>query len=335
MNTQKKHRKTGLAGAGSVLQDDRLRSEKLKEIDLFVLDLDGTFYLGDRPIDGALDFVNCVLESGKKILFFTNNSSRSPQAYMERLAGMGCAISRDQIMTSGDVTIAYLKEQEPGKSVYLVGTPALEESFRRDGIRLWDPQKDETGSQVAGDGAGTGAVAGTGEAAGTGAGAVDGDGAGTGAGAASSRPDIVVVGFDTTLTYHKLERACTYIREGALFLATHLDINCPTEYGFMPDCGAFCAAITLSTGVEPKYLGKPFQETVDMVLLCTGVRRERVAFVGDRLYTDVAVGVNHGAKGFLVLSGETKMEDIKNSQVKPDEVYDSLGEMKRLLFGDS
>ncbi len=293
---------TGRGGAGPALPDDRIRAEKLREIDLFVLDLDGTFYLGDRPIDGALDFVDYVRESGKKILFFTNNSSRSPKVYMERLAGMGCPISRDQIMTSGDVTIAYLKENDPGKSVYLVGTPALEESFRQEGICLWDPEEDRTGSLEAG--------------------------------VTASRPDIVVVGFDTTLTYRKLERACTYIREGAVFLATHLDINCPTEYGFMPDCGAFCAAITLSTGVEPKYLGKPFKETVDMVLLHTGVSRERVAFVGDRLYTDVAVGVNHGAKGFLVLSGETKPEDIKNSQVKPDEVYGSLGEMKRLLCGE-
>lgn len=280
------------------MTDDRIRAEKLKEIDLFVLDLDGTFYLGDRLIAGALDFVNYVWESGKKILFFTNNSSRSPKVYMERLAGMGCPISRDQIMTSGDVTIAYLKETYPGKTVYLVGTPALEESFRQEGISLWDPENVGPADRTA-----------------------------------ATRPDLVVVGFDTTLTYEKLERACTYIREGAVFLATHLDINCPTEYGFMPDCGAICAAVTLSTGVEPKYLGKPFQETVDMVLLRTGVSRERVAFVGDRLYTDVAVGVNHGAKGFLVLSGETKLEDIKNSQVKPDEVYGSLGEMKRLMCG--
>ena len=281
------------------MTDDRIRAEKLKEIDLFVLDLDGTFYLGDRLIDGALDFVNYVWKSGKKILFFTNNSSRSPKVYMERLAGMGCPISRDQIMTSGDVTIAYLKETYPGKSVYLVGTPALEESFRQEGICLWNPEN-----------------------------------AGPAGRMAASRPDIVVVGFDTTLTYEKLERACTYIREGAVFLATHLDINCPTEYGFMPDCGAICAAVTLSTGAEPKYLGKPFKETVDMVLLKTGVRREKVAFVGDRLYTDVAVGVSHGAKGFLVLSGETKPEDIKNSQVKPHEVYGSLGEMKHLLCGE-
>lgn len=272
--------------SGSKEQEQR-RIDLLKKIGLFVLDMDGTFYLGDHVIEGALEFVRYVEKKGRRILFFTNNSSRSPKVYMERLAGMGCPIGRDQIMTSGDVTIAYLKDIYPGKKIYLVGTPALEESFCEEGIPLWkkgDP-----------------------------------------------RPDIVVVGFDTTLTYEKLERACTFIREGSIFLATHLDINCPTEGGFMPDCGAFCAAISLSTGVEPKYLGKPFGETVDMVLLRTGEERDRVAFVGDRLYTDVATGVNHGANGFLVLTGETKLSDVEKSDVKPDAVYRSLGEMKELL----
>lgn len=263
------------------------RIQLLKKIGLFVLDMDGTFYLGDHVIDGALEFVRYVEATGRRILFFTNNSSRSPHVYMERLAGMGCPIRRDQIMTSGDVTITYLRETYQGKTVYLVGTPDLEESFDEAGILLWKK--------------------------------------------GAPRPDIVVVGFDTTLTYEKLDRACDFIRRGSVFLATHLDINCPTENGFMPDCGAFCAAITLSTGVEPKYLGKPFRETVDMVLVRTGEEREKVAFVGDRLYTDVATGVNHGANGLLVLSGETKIEDLKDSQVKPDGIYQSLGEMKELL----
>ncbi len=267
--------------------DTAWKMDVLEPVRLFVLDMDGTFYLGDNPLPGAQDFVDYVQANGRRVLFFTNNSSRSPKVYIERLAKMGCRIARDQIMTSGDVTIAFLKETYPGKTIYLVGTPALEESFREEGIRLWEKGE--------------------------------------------PRPEIVVVGFDTTLTYEKLERACTFIREGSLFLATHLDINCPTAEGFIPDCGSFCAAITLSTGVKPRYLGKPFRETVDMVLLHTGEERERVAFVGDRLYTDVATGVNHGARGFLVLSGETKLEDVDRSDVKPDAIYDSLGEMKKLL----
>lgn len=260
------------------------KKELLKDIELFVLDMDGTFYLGDVILDGALDFLEAVKETGKKYMFFTNNSSKSPNNYIDKLAKMNCHIDRSQIMTSGDVTIQYLKEYYADKSVYLVGTPALEENFLKEGINL-----------------------------------------------TQEMPDIVVVGFDTTLTYEKLEKACTYIRNGALFLATHLDINCPTEDGFIPDCGAFCAAITLSTGVEPRYLGKPFPETVEMVLRRTGVEKEKIAFVGDRIYTDVATGVKNGATGILVLTGETKLETVAESEVKPHGIYESIGEMGQLL----
>ncbi|MBQ8851071.1 MAG: HAD-IIA family hydrolase [Oscillibacter sp.] len=260
------------------------RLELLKNTELFVLDMDGTFYLGEGILPGALEFLSAVKEAGKDYLFFTNNSSKAPEDYIRKLAGMDCHITRDQIMTSGDVTIRYLNTHHAGKTVYLVGTPALEKSFREGGVPL-----------------------------------------------TAEMPDIVVVGFDTTLTYEKLERACTYIRNGALFLATHLDINCPVEGGFIPDCGAFCAAISLSTGVSPKYLGKPFPETVEMVLDKTGGRRERTAFVGDRLYTDVATGVKNGAMGLLVLTGETKLEDVDQSDVQPDAIYQGLQEMGQLL----
>ena len=109
-------------------------------------------------------------------------------------------------------------------------------------------------------------------------------------------PDVAVQSFDTTLTYHKLDRICHYVRNGVPFIATHMDTNCPTEYGFMPDCGAMCSLITDSTGVKPRFLGKPWKETVDMVAEITGYKAEEMAFVGDRLYTDVATGVNNGAK---------------------------------------
>lgn len=261
-----------------------LRKKLLEDAELFVLDMDGTFYLGEKLLPGALDFVRQVERMGKRYLFFTNNSSKSPKLYMEKLAAMGWPTERSQIMTSGDVMIEYLKTNRPGKCVYLVGTPALEETFLEGGIPL-----------------------------------------------VKEYPDAVVIGFDLTLTYDKLERACTFIRNGAEFLATHLDINCPTETGFIPDCGALCAAIALSTGKQPKYVGKPFAETVDMVLRRTGAHREKTAFVGDRIYTDVATGVKNGAKGILVLTGETRRSDVENSDVKPDGIFESLGEMGKLL----
>lgn len=256
----------------------------LQETELFVLDMDGTFYLDDEIIDGALDFLEEVKRLGKRFVFFTNNSSKSKNTYIEKLAKMNCHIDRNQIHSSGDVMIHYLKENHPGKSVYLVGTPDLEANFRANGINLTEGQ-----------------------------------------------PDVVVIGFDLTLTYEKLMRACLYIRNGAEFLATHLDINCPTHDGFIPDCGSMCAAISLSTGKQPKYVGKPFKETVDYVLDATGAEREKVTFVGDRLYTDVKTGINNGARGVLVLSGEVKIEDVAVSDVVPDAIFNGLKDMAAMM----
>lgn len=263
---------------------DGQKAELLRDIRLFVLDMDGTFYLGDRLLDGALEFLQRVKASGRRFLFFTNNSSCTPAVYRGKLAGMGAEVTEEEIMTSADVTIAYLQAHYPGQPVYLLGTKPLEDSFLQAGIRLTDEE-----------------------------------------------PKLVVVGFDRTLTYEKLEKACRFIRQGAVFLATHPDLNCPIENGFLPDCGAICALLAKSTGIEPKYLGKPCVQTVEMVLRRTGARREETAFVGDRLYTDVAAGVQNGARGFLVLTGEASLQDAADSPVKPDGIFASLGEMARYL----
>ena len=110
-----------------------------------------------------------------------------------------------------------------------------------------------------------------------------------------------------------------------------MDTNCPTEDGFMPDCGAMCALITESTGVKPRFFGKPFAETLDMITALTGYAKEDMAFVGDRIYTDVATGVNNGTKGFLVLTGEADMDTVRASSVVPSCIYESLGEMREYL----
>ncbi|MEG0378821.1 MAG: HAD-IIA family hydrolase [Eubacterium sp.] len=260
------------------------KEQALKDVKLFVLDMDGTVYLGNNLIEGALDFIHKVRETGRDFVFFTNNASRVPSFYKEKLAKMGLEVEESDIMTAGDVTIEFLKTYYKDKRVYLNGTPLLESSFKEHGIHLVDDE-----------------------------------------------PEVVVQSFDTTLTYDKLDKICRFVRNGVPFLATHLDLNCPTEDGFMPDCGAMCELITASTGVEPRYLGKPKQETVDMVLEITGFKREEVAFVGDRLYTDVATGVKNGAKGFLVLTGEADMQTVAESEVEADCIFESLFEMGKYL----
>lgn len=251
---------------------------ELKKIELFVLDMDGTIYLGEKILPGAIEFVKTARESGRKVVFFTNNASKNPNNYVDKLNRMGFGATRSDVVTAGDVTIEYLKRNRPNESVYLVGTPALEQSFIDAGITL------------------------------------------------SEKADIVVSSFDTTLTYEKLVIACDLIRNGAVFYCTHPDFNCPTETGFIPDSGAIAALITASTGATPKYFGKPHKETADMISQLFGVPFEKTAIVGDRLYTDIALGKNNGLMSVLVLSGETKIEDV-NDDNAPDIILNGIGEI--------
>lgn len=108
----------------------------LTEKKLFIFDMDGTIYLGNRVFPFAIRFIKHLRANGKKVLFFTNNASHSPAFYIEKLSRMGFEATRDEIMTSGDVTIEFLKRHRAGKSVYLVGTEDLVNSFRQSGIGL-------------------------------------------------------------------------------------------------------------------------------------------------------------------------------------------------------
>jgi HAD superfamily hydrolase (TIGR01457 family) len=256
----------------------------LKDKKYFILDMDGTFYLGDRLLNGSLEFIEHLKNTGRDFLFFTNNSSKNAKAYADKLAKMGCYVKEGKVVTSGMVTIDYLKKHYGDPRVYLLGTPMLEEDFLNSGIALVEDE-----------------------------------------------PDVVVVGFDTTVTYKKLTVACDFIREGKPFIATHLDLNCPTEDGFIPDCGAICAFITASTGVKPKYIGKPFRETLDYIIDYLQCEPEEIVFTGDRLYTDIAIGYNYGVTSVLVLTGETKRDDLKNASVQPDIIVERLSDLIQLL----
>lgn len=253
--------------------------KSLAQKKLWILDMDGTVYLGNQLFPETLPFLQRIRESGATYLFFTNNASRAKDTYVSRLNGMGIPAGPENILTSAETTIAFLKQHRPGKSVYVVGTPDLIRSFEDAGICVEEDAP------------------------------------------------IVVASFDTTLTYDKLEKACRYIREGAEFISTHPDFNCPVEGGFIPDSGAICALITASTGKLPRYFGKPYEDTLQIIEEFSGVAREDMVVVGDRLYTDIALGAKHGVASVLVLSGETTLEDLEGSDVQPSVIVQNVGEL--------
>lgn len=250
----------------------------LRDVKCFALDMDGTFYLGGSLLPGSAEFLERLRETGRTFVFLTNNSSKSGTDYQRKLAGMGIDVPLEQIITSGQATIHYLREHRPGQSIYLLGNDSLKEEFRRGGISLVE-----------------------------------------------DHPDIVVTAFDLGLDYDRLAKVCDLIRGGVSYIGTHPDYNCPTETGFTPDIGATHAFIHASTGRWPdRVIGKPNRDIVDYTLARTGMTASETAMVGDRLYTDVATGVNHGLTGILVLSGETSLTDLEGSEILPHLIFDSL-----------
>lgn len=261
---------------------------KLEDIKLFLLDMDGTIYLGDELIDGAKEFLTKIKEQGKEYIFLTNNSSKSKAVYKQKLARLDIEADEEEVFTSGEATIIYLNNNKKCAKIFLLGTPLLEKEFMDAGFILVKG-RDES-------------------------------------------PDFVVLGFDTSLTYEKLWIACDYIREGVHYIATHPDFNCPLAEGrFMPDAGAIISFIEASTGERPLVIGKPNKLIIDSIIDKYGHKREDIAMVGDRLYTDIKVGENSGISTILVLSGETQMQEYQDSDVTASLVYPSVKEIAEEL----
>lgn len=110
--------------------------EDLKGKNVYLLDMDGTIYLGDKLIDGSKKFLETIKEKGKRYIFLTNNSSKNKTSYVEKLVKLGIQASEEEVFTSGEATTMYLKKQKKGAKVYLLGTKALEEEFEREGFIL-------------------------------------------------------------------------------------------------------------------------------------------------------------------------------------------------------
>ncbi len=257
----------------------------LSQIRCFALDMDGTIYLGEQWIDGAVEFLHRIEETGRNYVFVTNNSSKNASVYVEKLHRMGLDVEENKIVTSGQATIYYIQKHFPGKKVFLLGNPLLQEEFIQAGIVLED-----------------------------------------------ENPDLVVTAFDTSLDYQKMCKVCDHVRAGLPYLATHPDYNCPTETGFIPDAGAIHAFIHASAFRYPdRIIGKPNADIIEYLTNRVNLKRDEVAMVGDRLYTDIAAGRNNGLKSILVLSGEATMEDVHNSDVIPHMIFDSVKNMIDLL----
>ena len=245
----------------------------LAEKKLFLLDMDGTIYLGDRLFDGAAEFLRRVRARGGRYVFLTNNSSRGTDAYIEKLARMGVPAQPEDFLTSADAAIAYLQKTAPQALYYVCGTRSLIAQLRAAGLHVTDTLTDGI--------------------------------------------DALLLGYDTELTYRKLEDCCILLGRGAEYIATHPDLVCPTSYGFAPDCGSVIEMLDTACHRRPKILGKPQPEMVYLALERFSCAPQDACLIGDRVYTDIACGQNAGIDTVFVLSGEGVMADCEKYSIRP------------------
>ena len=122
------------------------------------------------------------------------------------------------------------------------------------------------------------------------------------------------------------------VNRGIPYYGTHIDLLYPSEDGLLPDIGAFINLIREATGKEPDAtFGKPSVNMIEPILLEHDLTPDDAVIVGDRLYTDIQLGKDAGATTVLVLSGETRRDDIAPDGIKPDIILDSVKDLADLL----
>lgn len=252
---------------------------------LFLIDLDGTTYLDNKLIDGAKTAIDKIINSGRKLCFLTNNSSKSQSDYVNKLNNMGISCLNNEVYTSGNSCINFILSNYPNKSVYLVGTDKLAKQFIDNNVKL-----------------------------------------------VADNADIVVISYDTSLSYDKLVTATRLISLGAEYIVTHADINCPHPQVYVPDVGSFIKLIEASTGKLPKYnCGKPHGIMGANISSLFHLSADCIAMIGDRLTTDMQFAINNGFTSILVLSGETTVKAYNESNIKVDYVLNSIADIVKFI----
>lgn len=271
---------------------------KKSNIDGLIFDLDGTVYLGDYALPGAVESINELRRRGKETLFVSNKPLEDRYAYANKLTRLGIPTSPEQVITSALVLGDYLARHAPELAIYVVGEDSLLCELRGFGLHLVDEFVDQDPTQVI-------------EPLGI---------------------DAVVVAFDRTLNYRKLNTAYQALIRGARFFATNADKACPMPAGAIPDAGFTIAGLEHSTGRKVEMVaGKPSPLILETALEKLGLPARRCMMIGDRVETDVLMGQRAGMRTALVLTGVTQRSQVENSRRSPDYILKTLAELPDLI----
>ncbi len=267
--------------------------ERLK-IDAVIFDQDGTVFLGDQAIPGAPETIAWLREQGKKVIFVTNKPLYPREHYAAKLNSLGIPADPEHIATSGHVTAYYLSQKHANASVYVVGEANLKTEIAAYGIKVVPEFSEQDPMEVI----------------------------------EPHDVDIVVVAFDRTLDYRKLNTAYQAIINGALFFATNPDKTCPMPGGGIPDAGGTIVALEHMTGRSVDVLvGKPSPVMVEVAMDMLGLPANRCLMVGDRLETDIKMGKEAGMYAASVLTGASTRAEARAAVPAPDLILDSIADL--------
>ncbi|CUS10571.1 unnamed protein product [Tuber aestivum] len=271
------------------------------KFDIFLFDCDGVLWQGGTLLPRAAETLAHLRSLGKKLLFVTNNSTKSRTAYQKVLQDFGIPCSVDEIFCSSYSSAVYISrvlQLQRDKKVYMIGESGMKEELEAEGISYFS---DGSGDIMPED--------------------YDTFGPDESVG-------VVLCGIDRTISYRKLARAYQYLRNpGTVFLATNMDSTYPTNGKLFPGAGSVSAPLTYMTGRPPLSLGKPSQAMMDAIEGVLKFDRKRACMVGDRLDTDIRFGIEGGLGGTLaVLTGVSTEEEIlkEGATVVPDVYLDRL-----------
>jgi len=270
----------------------------LREVGGFIFDLDGTVYLGEKALPGAVECIRELRRRGKPILFVSNKPLEPGRIYAEKLTRLGIPAGEQDIITSAYVLGYHLRRTAPHLRYYVIGEPNLRLELRSHGLRVYDELDGQDPRGV-----------------------IDPRGI-----------DAVVVAFDRTLDYRKLNTAYQALVSGARFFATNADKICPMPGGGIPDAGATLAALEHITGRKVELVaGKPSRLIMQVAAQRLELEAGRILMTGDRLETDILMGQQAGMLTAVVLTGVTRREDVAALANPPDYVLENLGELPGLI----
>lgn len=234
----------------------------------------------------------------EKVLFVTNKPLFPRQDYARKLTRLGILAQPEEIITSGFVLGYYLARNYPDLPLYVVGEDNLKAELREHGLRILAEYENQDPREV-----------------------IQPHGVGG-----------VVIAFDRTLDYRKLNTAYQALRSGAAFFATNPDMTCPMPGGGIPDAGATLAALECLTGRTVDLLaGKPSPLMMKVAMDAMNLPPERCLLAGDRLETDIRMAKDAGMKAALVLTGATRREQVSGFLPPPDWILENVRELEDLL----